>query len=53
MNVKSTPAYELKVWRVNSRTRSITSGPVPQSWERLGGRGLIARILEDEVPAIC
>ncbi len=47
------PSYELKVWRVNSRTRTVTSGPVPDNWERLGGRGLVARILLDEVPAIC
>ncbi len=45
--------YGLKVWRVNSRTRTVTSSPVPENWERLGGRGLIARILLDEVPAIC
>ncbi len=45
--------YEPKVWRVNCRTKNITSNPVPQTWQRLGGRGLIARILVDEVPATC
>src|SRR5512136_836594 len=45
--------YELKVWRVNVRTRTLTLEPVPPTWERLGGRGLIARILLDEVPPEC
>jgi aldehyde:ferredoxin oxidoreductase len=45
--------YELKVWRVNIRTRSLNLEPVPSTWERLGGRGLIARILLDEVPPEC
>jgi aldehyde:ferredoxin oxidoreductase len=45
--------YELKVWRVSVRTRTLNLEPVPQSWERLGGRGLIARILLDEVPPEC
>ena len=26
---------------------------VPQTWERLGGRALIAKILVDEVPGTC
>ena len=33
--------------------KMITREPVPQTWERLGGRALIARILVDEVPAKC
>ena len=41
------------VWRVNVRTRTCTREPVPESWLRLGGRGLVARILVDEVPATC
>jgi aldehyde:ferredoxin oxidoreductase len=45
--------YEYRILRVNSRTKKITSEPVPQTWERLGGRGLIARILLDEVSPIC
>src|SRR4030042_6273064 len=47
---KGIPNYELCVWRVNSRTKSVISEPVPQTWEHLGGRGLIARILLDELP---
>lgn len=43
----------MEVWRVNVRTRTLTREPVPPAWERLGGRGLIARILLDEVPPEC
>ena len=45
--------YDLKVWRVNVRTRTVAKEPVPPSWERLGGRGLLARILLDEVDPAC
>jgi len=45
--------YSSQVWRVNVRTRTLTMESVPVSWERLGGRGLIARILLDEVPPEC
>ncbi len=42
-----------QIWRVNTRTRSLLREPVPESWSRLGGRGLLARILLDEVDATC
>lgn len=45
--------YDSQVWRVNVRSRTLKWEPVPASWERLGGRGLIARILLDEVPPEC
>jgi aldehyde:ferredoxin oxidoreductase len=45
--------YKLQVWRVNVRTRSLNLEPSPAAWERLGGRGLVARILVDEVPGAC
>ncbi len=41
------------IWRVSVRTRGLKREPVPASWEHLGGRGLIARILVDEVPPEC
>jgi aldehyde:ferredoxin oxidoreductase len=41
------------VWRVNVREKSLVQQPIPESWIHLGGRGLVARILVDEVPAIC
>jgi aldehyde:ferredoxin oxidoreductase len=49
----NTKSFELKVWRVNCKEKSFRKEEVPQSWERLGGRGLIARILVDEVPPKC
>lgn len=50
-NIKD--GYELLVWRVNVRTKTYTREAVPQTWERLGGRALIAKILVDEVPGTC
>lgn len=39
----------MQVWRVNTRTQEWRREPVPPGWERLGGRGLIARILLDRM----
>ncbi len=41
------------VWRVDVREQTLALEPVPDSWHRLGGRALIARILVDEVPGTC
>jgi aldehyde:ferredoxin oxidoreductase len=41
------------VWRVNVTKQTVTTEPVPETWQRLGGRGLIPRILLDEVPPPC
>lgn len=41
------------IWRVNVNTQSITTEPVPESWQRLAGRALIPRILLDEIPPTC
>ena len=43
----------MNIWRINVRTQTLTIEPVPESWSRLGGRGLLARILLDEVDAAC
>lgn len=43
----------MKTWRVDVGTQSWAKEPVPQTWGHLGGRGLLARILVDEVPADC
>ena len=43
----------METWRVNVRTQILQREPVLESWQRLGGRGLVARILLDEVPATC
>jgi len=47
------PEYDLKVWRVNVRDHSLARESVPGSWDKLGGRGLLARILLDEVDPAC
>lgn len=41
---------EMRVWRADVVAQKVWTEDVPESWERLGGRGLIARILLDEVP---
>jgi len=43
--------YKSQVWRVNVREQTLKLEDVPDSWQRLGGRGLLARILLDEVDA--
>ena len=43
----------MKILRVNMRAGEIRYEDVPEAWRRLGGRGLIARIMLDEVPPLC
>ncbi len=43
----------MNVWRINTRTQALTLQPTPKTWEHLGGRGLLARILLDEVLPTC
>lgn len=43
----------MQVWRVNVEEQSLSREPVPPGWARLGGRGLLARVLLDEVPPTC
>jgi aldehyde:ferredoxin oxidoreductase len=43
----------MKVWRIDVREQSLNLEEVPTTWEHLGGRGLIARILVDEVNGDC
>ena len=47
------PEYHSQVWRVNVREQTLKLEAVPETWKRLGGRGLLARILLDEVDAMC
>lgn len=42
-----------RVWRVDVGRQSLSREAVPSSWIRLGGRGLLARILLDEVDPVC
>jgi aldehyde:ferredoxin oxidoreductase len=41
------------VWRADTGAKRVSIEQVPLAWKELGGRGLIARILLDEVPADC
>ena len=43
----------MNIWRINTRTHTLTHEPVPESWARLAGRGLLARIMCDQVPPTC
>ena len=43
----------MQVWRVNLRRQSVIKETVPDAWVGLGGRGLTARILLDEVYPLC
>ncbi len=43
----------MNIWRINTRTQEFNLEPVPNSWAKLGGRGLLARILLDEVEPTC
>lgn len=43
----------MKLIRVNMRTLSVSAEEFPQKYEGLGGRGLTAAIISDEVPADC
>ncbi len=42
----------MHVWRVHTETQEWTREPVPPAWERLGGRGLIARVLLDRMSPV-
>jgi aldehyde:ferredoxin oxidoreductase len=41
------------IWRVDVRSQKLALEPIPDTWQKLGGRALIARILVDEVPGAC
>ncbi len=45
--------YKSQIWRINAREQTLKQEPIPETWQRLGGRGLLARILVDEVDAKC
>ena len=43
----------MNIWRVNLETKEFSIETVPGSWDHLGGRGLLARIMVDEVNPDC
>jgi aldehyde:ferredoxin oxidoreductase len=44
---------KMNIWRINTRSQNLVITKMPPSWEKLGGRGLIAKILNDEVNPTC
>ena len=43
----------MQIWRVNVRTQTLAIKETPVLWKKLGGRGLLARILVDADIADC
>ena len=43
----------MEIWRINTRTKKLHIEKIPQQWQNLGGRGLVARILLDSVDPRC
>lgn len=43
----------MKIWRINVEKQALQIEDVPETWQGLGGRGLTARILLDEVNPEC
>lgn len=43
----------MQVWRVDMAKQEVEVSEIPVGWIHLGGRGLIGRIMVDEVPADC
>lgn len=43
----------MNIWRINTRTKQHSILDVPDAWKFLGGRGLLAKIMVDEVPPTC
>src|SRR3990170_7114370 len=45
--------HQQQVWRINVCKQALNLEPVSETWQHLGGRGLIARIMVDELDAKC
>lgn len=43
----------MNIWRVDTRSKTLSIEEVPEAWQHLGGRGLIAAIMLDEVRPSC
>ena len=50
---KSIKREIMHIWRANVKTQSVIQEPVPEHWQRLGGRGLLAQIMVDELTPTC
>jgi aldehyde:ferredoxin oxidoreductase len=43
----------MEIWRVNVQTQELSREAIPAEWDTLGGRGLLAKIMLDEVDPTC
>ena len=43
----------MKIWRINLQTKTHHIADTPNPWHHLGGRGLLAKIMLDEVDPNC
>jgi aldehyde:ferredoxin oxidoreductase len=43
----------MKIWRIDIQNKQYSIEEIPESWQHLGGRGLLAKILLDEVNPTC
>ncbi len=43
----------MQIWRIDISKRKLIQEDFPAAWEKLGGRGLLAKILLEEVPPTC
>ncbi len=43
----------MKIWRINIQTKQHFIEDIPDTWQHLGGRGLLAKIMLDEVNPTC
>ena len=43
----------MKIWRIDTNNKQSSIEDVPEDWQHLGGRGLLAKIMLDEVTPTC
>lgn len=43
----------MRIWRISTKSQTYSNEQIPDSWQSLGGRGLLAKILLDEVDPEC
>jgi aldehyde:ferredoxin oxidoreductase len=43
----------VEIWRINVHHQTLSRETVPERWQTLGGRGLLAHILLDEIDPTC
>ena len=43
----------MEIWRIQVQDQKLSREAVPAEWDSLGGRGLLAQIMVDEVPGDC